>query len=92
MDLTQLQTLMRDTYGENDSERGIPATVAWLTEELGELAQAVRKGTVEQQVHEIGDVIAWVVSLANQLEIDLELAMSRFAQGCPRCGSIPCTC
>ena len=83
---------MRRTYGEKDAERGVPSTVAWLTEELGELAQAVRKGSREQQAHELGDVIAWVVSLANQLEIDLEETLQRFEDGCPRCSSIPCAC
>ena len=52
MDLAHLQQLMEELYGSADRERGIPATVAWLAEELGELAQAVRKGSREQQVHE----------------------------------------
>lgn len=92
MNIAELQTLIAATYGEKDAERGIPSTVAWLTEEVGELAQAVRKGTTEQQMHELGDVIAWVVSLANQLDIDLDQALARFADGCPKCGGIPCTC
>lgn len=92
MNIADLQNLIAATYGERDAERGIPSTVAWLTEELGELAQAVRKGTTDQQVHEFGDVIAWVVSLANQLDIDLDQALARFADGCPKCGGIPCTC
>ena len=45
MEIAEFQALMRRTYGERDRVRGVPATVAWLTEELGELAQAVRKGT-----------------------------------------------
>ena len=55
MDLTELQRLMEALYGQSDRARGVPSTVAWLAEELGELAQAVRKGTREQQVHEFGD-------------------------------------
>ena len=35
MDLAELQRLMEDLYGEADRERGVPATVAWLAEELG---------------------------------------------------------
>jgi NTP pyrophosphatase (non-canonical NTP hydrolase) len=66
--------------------------VAWLAEELGELAQAVRKGTVEEQRHELGDVLAWLASLAEQLGIDLDDAAARYAEGCPRCGSTPCAC
>ncbi len=92
MELRALQDLMAATYGERDRARGVPATVAWLTEELGELAQAVRKGTPEQQLHELGDVLAWVASLADQLGLSLEDAVARYADGCPRCSSTPCTC
>lgn len=71
MELAAVQDLMERLYGERDRERGISATVAWLCEELGELAQAVRKGTREQQLHELGDVLAWLASLANQLDVAL---------------------
>ena len=83
MDLAELQRLMEDLYGEADRERGVPATVAWLAEELGELAQAVRKGTREQQLHEFGDVLAWLASLANQMDIDLAEAMQRYVDDPP---------
>ncbi len=78
MELVAFQRLMEELYGEVDRERGIPATVAWLCEELGELAQAVRKGTPEQQLHELGDVLAWLSSLANQLDLSLEDAANRY--------------
>jgi NTP pyrophosphatase (non-canonical NTP hydrolase) len=83
---------MVDLYGEQDAERGIPSTVAWLCEEVGELAQAVRKGTREQQAAELADVLAWLASLANQLGIDLDEAMARYVRGCPKCGGNPCDC
>lgn len=92
MDLTELQTVIGSTYGARDAARGIPSTVAWIAEEVGELAQAVRKGTRAEQVHEFGDVLAWVASLANQLDIDLEAAIDRYADGCPRCSAQPCGC
>ena len=78
MELAEVQQLMHDLYGEGDRERGIPATVAWLCEELGELAQAVRKGTSEDQLHELGDVLAWLASLANQLGLTLDDAVERY--------------
>jgi len=81
--LDDVQTLMEDLYGEADRERGMPATVAWLCEELGELAQAARKGTPEQQLHELGDVLAWLASLANQLDLSLDDAMRRFRENPP---------
>jgi NTP pyrophosphatase (non-canonical NTP hydrolase) len=92
VDLGELQHVIERTFGERDAARGVPATVAWLAEEIGELAQAVRKGSVAQQEHEFGDVLAWVASLANQMDIDLASTIQRYADGCPRCGTIPCTC
>jgi NTP pyrophosphatase (non-canonical NTP hydrolase) len=92
VEIGEFQAVMRRTYGERDRERGVPATIAWLTEELGELAQAVRKGTQEQQERELGDVLAWLASLADQLDLSLEAAADRYANGCPRCGRSPCTC
>lgn len=80
MELTRVQQLMDELYGKVDFERGIPSTVAWLCEEVGELAQAVRKGSKEQQLHELGDVIAWVASLANQLDLSMDEAMERYEQ------------
>jgi NTP pyrophosphatase (non-canonical NTP hydrolase) len=90
--LSELQTAIHSTYGERDTQRGVPSTVAWLAEEVGELAQAVRKGTREQQEHEFADVLAWVATLANQMGIDLEVAVSRYRNGCPTCGDSPCAC
>lgn len=92
MHFAELQDIIERTYGERDRDRGVPSTVAWLAEELGELAQAVRKGSAEQQLHEFGDVLAWVASLANQMGIDLDEAIARYSAGCPRCAGMPCRC
>ena len=90
--LAELQDVIERTYGERDAARGLPSAVAWLAEEVGELAQAVRKGTPDQQLHELGDVLAWVASLANQLGFSLDDAVARYADGCPRCHALPCSC
>ena len=92
MDLAHLQDVIERTYGDRDRARGVPSTVAWLAEEIGELAQAVRKGTADQQAHEFADVLAWVATLANQMNIDLSAAIERYRHGCPRCASLPCGC
>ena len=92
MDLRELQDVIERTFGDRDRARGVPASVAWLAEEVGELAQAVRKGTRDQQVHEFADVVAWIATLANQMGIDLTEAVDRYRDGCPRCGAIPCHC
>lgn len=90
--LSEFQEAMARTYGGRDRRRGLAASIAWLTEELGELAQAVRKGGADQQLHELGDVLAWLASVAGQLGLSLEEAAGRYARGCPACGSIPCSC
>lgn len=92
MRLDELQTLMRETYGERDARRGTTATVAWLAEEMGELARAVRKGSRDEQLHELSDVLAWTASLANQLGLSLDEAAGRYADGCPKCLGRPCQC
>jgi NTP pyrophosphatase (non-canonical NTP hydrolase) len=92
VDFAELQNVIERTYGDRDRERGVAASVAWLTEEIGELAQAIRKGNHQQRVHEFGDVVAWVATLANQQGVDLNVAIQRYADGCPKCSSIPCAC
>ena len=92
MELTELQRVMDATFGARDRARGLPATVAWLAEEVGELAKSVRKGTRAEQLHELGDALAWLASLANQLGFSLDEAVQRYAAGCPRCGLTPCVC
>jgi NTP pyrophosphatase (non-canonical NTP hydrolase) len=90
--ISEFQELMERTYGERDRARGRDATVAWLAEELGELARAARKGDAAEQLHELGDMLAWLASLAAQLGLSLEEAAGRYAAGCPRCGGTPCRC
>lgn len=92
MDLAELQDVIERTFGDRDRERGVPASVAWLAEEVGELAQAVRKGDHAQQMHEFGGVLAWVATLANQVGVDLAEAVRRYESGCPRCSRLPCAC
>jgi NTP pyrophosphatase (non-canonical NTP hydrolase) len=92
VNLAELQDVIERTYGELDTERGVPGTVAWLTEELGELAQALRKGTRAEVEHEFSDVLAWVATLANLVDVDLTTVVDRFRDGCPKCHALPCTC
>jgi NTP pyrophosphatase (non-canonical NTP hydrolase) len=84
VEIAEFQDLMERLYGAADRERGVAATVAWLAEELGELAQAVRKGDDAARLHELGDVLAWLASLANQLDLSLEDAARRYVDDPPR--------
>jgi len=92
VELRDFQDLMTRTYGTRDTARGLPASVAWLVEEVGELAQAIRKGDDEARLHELGDVLAWLASIAAQLGLSLEQAADRYHDGCPGCGAVPCRC
>jgi len=92
VDLASLQTTIARTYLERDRSRGTDATFRWLTEEVGELAHALRTGDRANLEHEFSDVFAWLVSLANLTDVDLNAAMTRYADGCPKCHTSPCTC
>ena len=92
MDISELQATLRRTYYQRDAKRGGDATFRWLTEEVGELARALRHEDRDELMHEFSDVLAWLGSLANLAGVDLEEAASRYANGCPRCNSMPCAC
>jgi len=92
MEIAELQETLRRTYYQRDARRGRDATFRWMTEEVGELARALRHGERDELAHEFSDVLAWLTSLANLAGIDLEEAASRYAAGCPKCGASPCAC
>ena len=92
MEIADFQERMRDTYLARDAQRGPDATFRWLTEEVGELAKALRTQDRENLIHEFGDVLAWLASLANLEGVDLEAASVRYANGCPKCHLTPCGC
>jgi NTP pyrophosphatase (non-canonical NTP hydrolase) len=75
--LREAQDMMRVRYFERDSSRGIYATFTWLVEEIGELAEAILSGNRESIEEEIADVIAWALSLANLLGVDVERSFLR---------------
>ena len=93
MEIREFQRLMKDLYGANDVERGLLKTSLWFYEECGELAEAMRKQDKTAIEEEMADVFAWMVSLANMLDIDVEKAcLEKYPMKCPRCGGAPCTC
>ena len=92
MDLAAFQQLMESTYGHHDRERGVPATVAWLAEEVGELAQAVRKGTRGRAGARVRRRPG-LAGVAGQPDGHRPgRRRRRYAAGCPRCGTAPCVC
>ncbi|NIP84670.1 MAG: nucleotide pyrophosphohydrolase [Planctomycetales bacterium] len=80
-------------YYEKDVARGPDGTFLWLVEEIGELAAVVRDGTPQQRREEFADVLAWLVTIANILDVDLTSAVAeKYAAGCPGCGEVVCKC
>jgi NTP pyrophosphatase (non-canonical NTP hydrolase) len=92
MEIAELQETLRRTYGERDVRRGRDATFRWFTEEVGELARALRRDDRANLELELSDALAWLVSLATLSGVDLETAAARYAAGCPKCGASPCEC
>ena len=93
MTLRQFQELIEAMYSAKDRQRGSAATFLWLSEEVGELAAALRQGTPHEKADEFADVLAWLATLANVEGIDLTEAVKRkYGSGCPGCGRLICTC
>lgn len=93
MTLAELQALIRRMYGDKDDRRGPEGTFLWLTEEVGELAAAIRGRDPDELAGEFADVIAWLATLANVVNVDLTSAVhSKYGSGCPGCGQWVCAC
>ena len=93
MHITEFQHLIEAIYLERDSARGIAGTHMWFSEEVGELTRALRRDNEEELAGEFADVLAWLSTLASMKGIDLEAAArAKYAEGCPRCHGIPCSC
>jgi len=91
MHIGEFQKMIYELYYKRDSYRGADKTMLWLVEEIGELSEALRKG--EDIGEEVADVVAWVVSLANLYNIDVEEVLNKKYPGyCIKCGKKPCGC
>jgi NTP pyrophosphatase (non-canonical NTP hydrolase) len=91
--LGQLQQLIETMYSSKDEARGIDGTFMWLMEEVGELASALREGDHASAAAEFADVLAWLATIANVAEVDLERAvLEKYGSGCPGCGEMVCVC
>lgn len=80
-------------YTEKDVARGVDGTFMWFIEEIGELASALRSGKKAEIEAEFADVLAWLTTIANVVEVDLSKAiMDKYGSGCPGCGQLICAC
>ena len=84
---------MHQLYFHRDSQRGVEGTFDWLVDEVKELGEALKLHDKKALEDEFADVIAWLASLANVLDIDLEkAALNKYAGKCPKCQQSPCQC
>jgi NTP pyrophosphatase (non-canonical NTP hydrolase) len=93
MDLRTFQQRIARTYGAKDAARGIPGTFMYFTEEVGELAEALREPERQDLPGEFADCLAWLTSLAHLAGVDLAAAAeAKYGAGCTTCGRDPCGC
>jgi len=89
----EFQKRIEEIYYARDSKRGLTGTFMWFTEEVGELARALRQEEKPRIESEFADTLAWLSTLASLAGIDLEnAAAAKYEAGCPRCGRAPCDC
>jgi NTP pyrophosphatase (non-canonical NTP hydrolase) len=78
MEISALQALVKERYFKTDSERGIYHTALWFHEEVGELSSAIASGDKENAKEEFADVLMWLMTLANLMEVDMEDAIAAY--------------
>ena len=93
MHIREFQSMMRRIYFHRDSERGKDGTYRWLVDEAKELGEAVKEQKTKTLEDEFADVLAWLASLANVVNIDLEkAALTKYNKKCPKCQKARCEC
>ena len=80
MTIRQFQQLINDKYGQRDRQRGTSGTFMWFIEEVGELATALAGQNSKEKEDEFADVFAWLCTLANINDIDLEKAIQKYSE------------
>ena len=81
MRIAEFQQLIAEKYQKRDRQRGIPATFMWFVEEVGELATALAGSNQKERQEEFADVFAWLCTLANISDVDLEKACRKYTTG-----------
>jgi len=78
MEISALQQIIKDRYFETDNNRGIYHTALWFHEEVGELSAAIAKGDKQNAKEEFGDVLMWLLTLANLMQLDMEEVVAEY--------------
>ncbi len=80
MHVREFQELIAEKYKARDLERGVSRTFMWFIEEVGELSTALASRDMENAQEEFADVLAWLCTLANITDIDLETALKKYTE------------
>lgn len=108
-DPVQQQWSLRDwcrhidaVYGERNRQRGFDHMLCRLFREVEELRSISRQvprmewsaeKILREHALELADILSWIMSIANNLDVDLEQAvLDRYGDGCTSCATNPCTC
>jgi NTP pyrophosphatase (non-canonical NTP hydrolase) len=82
MHIADFQALIAHRYEKRDRQRGVPRTFMWFVEEVGELSTAlVSRKDRRNMEEEFADVFAWLCTLANITDVDLEKAIEKYTSG-----------
>ena len=91
--ICKFQEMMKTLYFVRDKKRGEQDTLNWLKGELDELQEALQDGKIDSIEKEFADVFAWLASLANISNVDLEkTVLKKYNYKCPKCFTSPCSC
>ena len=80
MDISALQNIVKERYFKTDSDRGVFHTALWFHEEVGELSSAIASNDKENAKEEFADVLMWLMTLANLMEVDMQEAVDAYLQ------------
>jgi len=78
MHISEFQNIISQKYEKRDRQRGISATFMWFIEEVGELATALASEDHKNKEEEFADVFAWLCTLANISDVDIEKACTKY--------------
>ncbi len=84
MDLKMLREAIKERYYHLDAKSGPLFLLAVLFEEVGELAESVRKKEVENIEEELADVLFMIISLSNLFGVSPERRLvEKYIRGDP---------
>jgi NTP pyrophosphatase (non-canonical NTP hydrolase) len=78
MTIREFQKIISQRYEQRDRDRGTPRTFLWFVEEVGELATALAGDDHDNKMEEFADVLAWLCTLANINDVNLEKACEKY--------------